>query len=82
MSKVTLYTKEVCPLCDDALALLLIFQQKYSFEIEQKDIYQNEEWLERYHLRIPVIEIDCHQIDVQEINYASLEMFLKSNLDE
>lgn len=78
--KVIFYTKEVCSLCEDAKALLLMFQQDYSFEVEDRDIYSNDAWLEKYQLRIPVVEVNGKQIDCEEMNYETLEQFLKDNL--
>ncbi|WP_297990070.1 glutaredoxin family protein [Anoxybacillus sp.] len=52
--KVVVYSKENCCLCDEAKAILHELQVKF----EEIDIYKDERWLERYHLMIPVIEID------------------------
>jgi len=80
MTKVIFYTKKVCSLCDDALILLLMFQSKYSFEIEERDIHTNDKWLEKYQLRIPVLEINGQEIDSEEIGYDALEQFLQENI--
>ena len=52
--KVVVYSKENCSLCDEAKAIL----HELQVEFEEIDIYKDERWLERYHLMIPVIEID------------------------
>lgn len=52
--KVVVYSKENCCLCDEAKAIL----RELQVEWEEVDIYKNEQWLERYQLMIPVIEID------------------------
>ena len=52
--KIVLYSKENCCLCDEAKAIL----RELQVEWEEVDIYKNEQWLERYQLMIPVIEID------------------------
>jgi len=80
MGKVIFYTKEVCSLCEDALALLLMFQHEYKFELEERDIHTNDEWLETYQLRIPVVEINGQQLDCEEMSYESLEQFLRENI--
>lgn len=56
--RVILYTKENCPLCDDALHLLERLREERPLSIELKDIYKNDKLLEKYQLRIPVIEIN------------------------
>ncbi|MBB6177679.1 glutaredoxin [Anoxybacillus tengchongensis] len=52
--KVVVYSKQNCCLCDEAKDILRELQVKW----EEVDIYKDEQWLERYHLIIPVIEID------------------------
>lgn len=52
--KIVVYSKENCCLCDEAKAIL----RELQVEWEEVDIYKNEQWLERYQLMIPVIEID------------------------
>lgn len=75
MININFYTKEHCPLCDDALALIEILQHDYSFSIEMRDIYSNDEWLEQYQLSIPVVsigdmELDCTQISLETVEAA------------
>lgn len=50
------YTKKDCPLCEEGLVLLKHLQSAYSFQIEERDIYTRDEWLEKYQIRIPVVE--------------------------
>lgn len=52
--KIVVYSKENCCLCDEAKDIL----RELQVEWEEVDIYKNEQWLERYQLMIPVIEID------------------------
>lgn len=80
--KVVFYTKEVCSLCEEALALLLMFKNDYPFELEERDIYTNDEWLETYQLKIPVIEVSGKQIDCEEISYGAIEQILAENYKE
>ncbi|TMW72426.1 glutaredoxin family protein [Alteribacter natronophilus] len=54
----TFYTKKDCPLCEGGLALLLSLQEEYSFQVEEVDIYRNEADLEKYQIRIPVVEAE------------------------
>lgn len=81
MQKVIFYTKEVCSLCDEAYALLKMFQNDYSFEIETRDIETNDEWLEEYQLLIPVVQINDTVLNCEEIDFSSLENALKRNVN-
>ncbi|MFS0674248.1 glutaredoxin family protein [Ornithinibacillus sp. 179-J 7C1 HS] len=82
MEKVLLYTKENCSLCDNAEALLEMFQLDFDFEIEKRDIYTNDAWLENYHLSIPVIEIGGIQLNCEQVDYNSIETTLSENLQK
>lgn len=59
---VTLYTKLDCPLCDTAKHMLQELQEEIPFELIEVDIYQNEELLEMYHLKIPVVVINGEEV--------------------
>ncbi|WP_206207692.1 glutaredoxin family protein [Virgibacillus indicus] len=80
MLKVIFYTKEVCSLCDDAKALLLMLEREYPFELEERDIYTNDEWLEKYQLLIPFVKINDVTLDCEQVNIDSLEQALKQNV--
>lgn len=54
ISKVVLYSRSGCHLCDDAQRLL----ERYGLSIKVVDIDQDPKLRERYHRTIPVVEID------------------------
>jgi len=72
--------KERCVLCDEAMTLLRMLQHDYSFDIEERNIYARDEWLELYQIVIPVIEVNGEQISGVGINYEILEDFLKKQM--
>ncbi|UCZ52627.1 glutaredoxin family protein [Bacillus shivajii] len=72
------YTKEDCPLCIKGLAVVKELQRDYRFDIEMRDIYKNDKWLETYQIRIPVLESDSGEVlDEGIISYYTLEEKLK-----
>lgn len=77
MKQIIFYTKENCPLCDDVYALLKLFQNYYHFDLIERDIYSNDDWLEEFQLLIPVVELGDRLIDCEEINYDVLEEAIK-----
>ncbi|MFD2761442.1 glutaredoxin family protein [Lentibacillus juripiscarius] len=77
MQHLLFYTKENCPLCDQVQAMLDILQHEYTFEIEVRDIYSRDEWLEEYQLLIPAVEIGGKALHCEEISYEVLEQALK-----
>ncbi|HLR54983.1 MAG TPA: glutaredoxin family protein [Pseudogracilibacillus sp.] len=72
---VIFYTKQNCPLCEEAYLLLELFEEAYALDIEVRDIYTNDAWLEAYQISIPVIQIKdtiltANDMDVQRIEGA------------
>jgi Glutaredoxin-like domain (DUF836) len=55
---VTLYGREGCCLCDDALQLLLEIRERRPFELRERNIDEDDRLHREFLERIPVIEID------------------------
>jgi len=81
MQHVIFYTKENCPLCDNALAILELLQHDYPLEIEERNIYTKDEWLEKYQLEIPVVQIKDITLNCEQISYESLERALEESAE-
>ncbi|SFA89531.1 Glutaredoxin-like domain [Lentibacillus halodurans] len=77
MRNIIFYTKENCSLCDQVLSMLELLCHDYPFEIDKLDIYSNDEWLERYQLLIPVVQINDTTLTYEEISYEALERALR-----
>ena len=56
--QVVLYGREGCCLCDDARALLMRVRAERPFNFAEQDIDRDEQLLQRYLERIPVVTID------------------------
>ncbi|MGG1686749.1 glutaredoxin family protein [Pseudalkalibacillus sp. NRS-1564] len=69
---VILYSKETCPLCDEAYELLLELQEEEMFSLQIVDIYKDEALLEKFMLMIPVVEIDEEVVDYGRISKKSI----------
>lgn len=82
LSKVILYTKEICPLCDEALSLLKLLQFEYDFTIEERDIYTNDKWLEKYCMSIPVLSIHGQEVAGDQIHYEKLAKMMREYMAE
>jgi glutaredoxin len=57
-SKVTLYTRAGCHLCDDAKQVVLAARARADFEYEEVDIDSDAELARRYNDEVPVIAIN------------------------
>ena len=55
---VRVFTRDDCPLCDEALALLGRYRRRFRLNIELVDIAGDLELESRHGERIPVVEID------------------------
>jgi glutaredoxin len=62
MVKLRVYGKENCCLCDDAKEILRELQAEMAFEIEEIDIYQDDELLEKYQIIIPVVQVNTDML--------------------
>ncbi len=58
MTKVVVYTKEVCHLCENVIVELQKLKRARPFEVSTQDITTDPGLFERYKNIIPVVEID------------------------
>jgi len=58
MTRVVLYGRDGCCLCDDARAVLERVRLRRAFDLEERDIDRDEDLLRAYLERIPVVTID------------------------
>ena len=58
MTRVVLYGRDGCCLCDDARAVLERVRLSRAFDLEERDIDRDEDLLRAYLERIPVVTID------------------------
>lgn len=70
---VTLYARQGCHLCDDALALLRQLAPRYPFRIEVVDIETNDDLLRRYLFEIPVVVVHGQEVAKAPIRRRALE---------
>lgn len=75
-SKLVLYTKTNCPLCDQAKGVLLNVQQEIPFLLEERDIEADPSAWERYHTMIPVVELDGEVIFYGKVSAHRLRQIL------
>jgi len=61
-SRVVLYGRPGCHLCDDALAVVERVLTRVPFALEQVNIESDDALMMRYLERIPVVMIDDHEM--------------------
>ena len=68
MTKITIYSRNGCHLCDDALNTLESMREELNFEIDVIDIDQNAELVKLYSDQVPVIHIDGMHHDFYKVD--------------
>ena len=74
MTRVTLYTRAGCCLCDDAKQVLAAARARAAFDFEEIDIDRHPEWSRLYNEEVPVIAIDGRKAFKYRV---SMDEFLK-----
>lgn len=57
--------------------MLEMFQDEYGLQVEERDIYTNDQWLEQYQLIIPCIQVNGEILDASQLSWESLKKFLE-----
>ena len=76
MTRVVLYTRPGCHLCEEARAALQRIRAAVPFALSERDIETDDALLRRYLERIPVIEIDGQEAFDLEIDETELRRYL------
>lgn len=79
--KVIMYMHDTCSLCDDASVLLNMLMSDYDFTIEERNIYTNDTWLEKYGLTVPVIEIADKQLMYPNLSLELIASVLEEQVN-
>jgi glutaredoxin len=77
-SRVTVYSKPDCHLCEDAMALLRALQPELGFDLDELDITTDERLHRAYFDRIPVVCLDGRELCEYFVEEALLRERLES----
>ncbi len=81
MTRLTLYARAGCHLCEDMAATLDEFKQEYGFEYDTVDVDQDAALAARYGQLVPVLalgeDIICHYV----LDFAALRARLRGRSD-
>jgi glutaredoxin len=78
-TKVTLYSKPGCHLCEDVHAVLMEVQREIPFELDVRDISKSRKLIEAYGLDIPVVTIDGHETFRHRLTADELRVALRTS---
>jgi glutaredoxin len=76
MTRVVLYARPDCHLCDDARAMLERARATIPFALEERNIEDDDALLRRHLERIPVIEVDGEELFELVIDEEELRAYL------
>jgi glutaredoxin len=79
--RITIYTRKECHLCDDAKAILQRFSAQYPLEIEEIDIDNDVEALQKYSDEVPVVFLEDQKLFKYKIDEIRLRRALDSRLN-
>jgi glutaredoxin len=72
VSRVTLYGKPGCHLCEDARAVVTAIRAERAFELEEVDVSLDPILQRRYGERIPVLALDGEELFEYHVDPAEL----------
>lgn len=75
-SRLQLYTRAGCPLCEEMLAAVRPIAERYGAAIEPVDIETDLDLLHRYRLDIPVLALEGEEICRHRLDADALERAL------
>ena len=75
MLKLILYTRDDCHLCDEAKAALAVLHGSARFEVEERDVDDQAQWVAAYGDDVPVgvvgeDKVFKHRVDPQRLRKA------------
>ena len=79
MTKVTIYSRQGCHLCDDAHNTLESMREELKFEIEVINIDEDAELIKLYSDQVPVIHIDGIHHDFYKVDPTRLRSSLEKH---
>ena len=81
MRQITYYTKSSCPLCDESYPKVSRLAERYGLAITRVDIEADPELFALHRYRIPVVELEGHEMAWGRISERGLERKLRKALE-
>ncbi|XP_037365324.1 glutaredoxin-like protein C5orf63 homolog [Talpa occidentalis] len=73
----TLFTKDPCPLCDEAKEVLKPYKNRFILQEVDITLPENYAWYERYKFDIPVFHLNGQFLMMHQVNISKLEKQLQ-----
>ncbi|XP_046871014.1 glutaredoxin-like protein C5orf63 homolog [Hypomesus transpacificus] len=82
LPSLTLFTKDPCPLCEEAKEVLEPFKHRYIFQQVDISLPENKVWYDRYKYDIPVFHLNGQFLMMHRVNTSVLERQLEKEEDK
>nr|XP_004669235.2 glutaredoxin-like protein C5orf63 homolog isoform X1 [Jaculus jaculus]XP_044987322.1 glutaredoxin-like protein C5orf63 homolog isoform X1 [Jaculus jaculus]XP_044987323.1 glutaredoxin-like protein C5orf63 homolog isoform X1 [Jaculus jaculus]XP_044987324.1 glutaredoxin-like protein C5orf63 homolog isoform X1 [Jaculus jaculus]XP_044987325.1 glutaredoxin-like protein C5orf63 homolog isoform X1 [Jaculus jaculus]XP_044987326.1 glutaredoxin-like protein C5orf63 homolog isoform X1 [Jaculus jaculus] len=69
----TLFTKDPCPLCDEAKEVLKSYKDRFILQEVDITLPENSAWYDRYKFDIPVFHLNGQFLMMHQVNTSKLE---------
>ncbi|KAM6912290.1 glutaredoxin-like protein C5orf63 homolog [Xenentodon cancila] len=73
----TLFTKDPCPLCDEAKEALQLFRQRFVLQLVDISLPENKLWMDRYRWDIPVFHLNGQFVMKHRVDASLLDKLLQ-----
>ncbi|DAA27713.1 glutaredoxin-like protein C5orf63 homolog isoform X1 [Bos indicus] len=73
----TLFTKDPCPLCDEAKEVLEPYRNRFILQEVDITLPENSAWYDRYKFDIPVFHLNGQFLMMHRVNLSKLEKQLQ-----
>ncbi|XP_044513542.1 glutaredoxin-like protein C5orf63 homolog isoform X2 [Gracilinanus agilis] len=73
----TLFTKDLCPLCDEAKEVLKPLKDRFILQEVDITLPENSAWYDRYKFDIPVFHLNGQFLMMHRVNFSKLEKQLR-----
>lgn len=79
MNTLILYSTSACHLCETAKTIILPELVRYQLELEEVDVSESDELIERYGEKIPVLALTSHELN-WPFSHAQFLAFIENSI--
>ncbi|WP_176757516.1 glutaredoxin family protein [Salimicrobium halophilum] len=76
MNEILLYTKQGCPLCEEAKIWIELLKDDYILEFREIDIQSDETLHDKYALEIPVVSVNGEELMFPQLSEVEIRQRL------
>lgn len=73
MKRLTVYSREECPLCEELLAELVPYAHQHGIALQVVDVDSDPLLLRRYGLKVPMVDYGGETVAIGHLDLAVLE---------